>query len=120
MVLLEWIGIGLLAVPALVEMFTVSLFVGLVALLVAVLVFVWGVATRIRRRVLAAASLTVATLVLIVFAAAAGGAPDSAFFWIVAIGIGLSVMLIAGMVEAFRSAKGRTMARLNELMEGWQ
>ena len=119
-VLLEWIGLGILAAPPLVEMFTLSLFAGLASVAVAVAVFVWGVATRVRRRVVAAASLLVATLVLMLFAAAAGSAPDSAFFWILAIGIGFAVMLVAGLVEAYRSKKGKTMARLDQLMVGWE
>ena len=119
-VLVEWIGLGILAAPPLVEMFTLSLFAGLLSLAVAAAVFVWGVATRVRRRVVAAASLSVATLVLMLFAAAAGSAPDSAFFWILAVGIGFAVMLVAGLVEAYRSKKGKTMARLDQLMVGWE
>lgn len=117
---LEWIGLGILAAPSLVEMFTSSLFAGLTALAVAVLAFVWGVATKVKRRVISAASLALATLVLLIFAAGAGRAPDSAFFWIVAIGVGFAVMLVAGLVEAYRSKKGRIMARVDQLMEGWE
>jgi hypothetical protein len=119
-VFLEWAGLGILSAPALVEMFTVSLFMGLVAVGVAVAVFIWGVATRIRRRVVSAAALAIATMVLMIFAAAAGSAPSSAFFWIVAIGVGFAVLLVAGFVEAYRSKKGKAMARLDFLMEGWE
>jgi peptidoglycan/LPS O-acetylase OafA/YrhL len=119
-VVLEWVALGVLAAPPLVEMFTTSLFLGVLALAVAVAVFLWGVVTRVRRRVVAAASLAVATLVLLIFAAAAGSAPASAFFWVVAVGIGLSVMLVAGLLEAYRSKKGRTMSRLDQLMAGWE
>ncbi len=118
--ILEWIGLGVLAAPPFVEMFTVSLFVSLIALAVGVVTFFWGVATRVRRRVLSAVALVVATLVMTVFAAAAQGAPDSAFFWIVAIGIGFAVMLVAGLGEAYRSKKGRAMTRFYQLMEGWE
>jgi hypothetical protein len=119
-IVMEWVGIGLLAAPPLVEMFTQSLFMGLGGLAVAVAVFLWGVATRVRRRVVAAAALAVATVVLLLFAAAAGSAPESAFFWIVAIGVGLTVMLVAGLVEAYRTKRGRTISRLDALMEGWE
>ena len=120
MVLLEWVGVATLSAPPLVEMFTLSLFMGLVAVGVAMAVFIWGVATRVRRRVVAAAALAIAALVLILFAAAAGTAPSSAFFWIVAIGVGFAVMLVAGFVEAYRSKKGKAIARLEVLMEGWE
>ncbi|NIW73802.1 MAG: hypothetical protein GWN08_00820 [Gemmatimonadetes bacterium] len=52
-------------------------------------------------------------------AAATVGAPDSAFWWIVAIGVGFAVMLVAALIEAYRSKKGRIMGRLNVLTEGW-
>jgi hypothetical protein len=119
-IIMEWVGLGLLAAPPLVEMFTRSLFMGLGGLAVAVAVFLWGVASRVRRRVVAAAALAVATVVLMLFAAAAGSAPASAFFWIVAIGVGLTVMLVAGLVEAYRTKRGRTISRLDALMEGWE
>jgi hypothetical protein len=119
-VVLEWVALGVLAAPPLVEMFVTSLFHGALALAVAVAVFVWGVVTRVRRRVVASASLAIATLVLLIFAAAAGSAPSSAFFWIVAVGIGFAVMLVAGLVEAYRSKRGRTMSRLDQLMAGWE
>jgi hypothetical protein len=117
---LEWAGIGLLAAPSLAEMFTTGLGYGLVAFGVAGAVFLWAVVTRVIRRAIAAASLAVAAAVLLVVAAAAGAAPDTAFFWIVAAGIGFAVMLVAALVEAYRSRKGRTMTRLSELMEGWE
>jgi hypothetical protein len=117
---LEWAGIGLLAAPPLVEMFTTGLGYGLVAFGVAVAVFLWAVVTRVIRRAVAAACLAVVAAVLLVVAAAAGAAPDTAFFWIVAAGIGFAVMLVAALVEAYRSRKGRAMTRLNELMEGWE
>jgi hypothetical protein len=74
----------------------------------------------VRRRVIAAASIAVVSAVLLIFAAAAGVAPSTAGFWIVAAGIGISVMLVAGLIEAYRSRRGRAMARLSGLMEGWE
>ena len=117
---LEWLGVGLLGAPPLVEMFTTGIGFGLVAFGAAVLVLLWAAVTRVQRRAVAAASLAIATFVLILFAAAAGGAPDSAFFWIVAVGIGFAVMLVAAFIEAYRSKKGQVMARFDQLMEGWE
>ena len=116
----EWLGIGLLGAPALVEMFTTGVAFGLVAFGTAGMLLLWSVATRVRRRAIAAGSLAVAAAALILFAGAAGGAPESAFFWIVAVGIGFAVMLVAALIEAYRSKKGRVMARFDELMEGWE
>ena len=116
----EWIGIGLLAAPPLVEMFTSGILYGLAAYGTAVVLLLWAVATRIRHRAIAAGSLAVAASVLALFVAAAGSAPDSAVFWIVAVGVGFAVMLVAALIEAYRSKKGRVMARFDEMMEGWQ
>jgi hypothetical protein len=119
-VLLEWVGIGLLAAPALVEMFTSSLVYGLGAFGVAGAMLIWAIVTKVRRRAVAAASIAIATAVLIIFAAAAGAAPQSAVFWILAGGIGLAVMLVAALVEAYRTRRGQMMVRVDQLMEGWE
>ena len=116
---LEWAGIALLSAPPLVEMFTSAIIYGLVAFGIAGLLLVWAILTKVRRRAITAAALAVGTAVLILFAAAAGGAPDSAFFWIVAVGVGFAVSLVAALVEAYRSKKGHIMARVDQLMEGW-
>jgi hypothetical protein len=120
LMVLEWLGIGLLAAPPLAEMFATGIVYGLAAYATAMLLLMWAVATKVRRRAIAAGSLAVAASVLSLFAAAAGGAPDSAVFWIVAIGVGFAVMLVAALIEAYRSKKGRVMARFDELMEGWE
>ena len=101
-------------------MFTTGIAFGLVAFGAAALLLAWAAATRVRRRAITAASVAVAASVLALFAAAAGGAPDSAFFWIVAIGIGFAVMLVAALIEAYRLKKGHVMARVDQLMEGWE
>ena len=119
-ILLEWVGIGLLAAPALVEMFTSSLVYGLGAFGVAGAMLIWAIVTKVRRRAVAAASIAIATAVLIIFAAAAGAAPRSAVFWILAGGIGLAVMLVAALVEAYRTRRGQMMVRFDRLMEGWE
>jgi hypothetical protein len=119
-IVLEWVGIGLLAAPALVEMFTSSLVYGLGAFGVAGAMLIWAIVTKVRRRAVAAASIAIAAAVLIIFAAAAGAAPQSAVFWILAGGIGLAVMLVAALVEAYRTRRGQVMVRLDHLMEGWE
>lgn len=118
--ILEWAGLGLLAAPPLVEMFTRDLAYGWTGIGIAIGVMVWGVVTQVRRRFLAAGSLAIATSVLMVVAAAAARAPGSAFFWILAAGVGFTLMMVVAFVEAYRSRKGRVMSRLGLLMEGWK
>jgi hypothetical protein len=119
-VAVEMAGLGLVAAPALVEMFTAGLPFGLVAFGVAAACFIWAILTRVRRRVVAAAAIALVTAVLLIFAAAASQAPGSAFVWVVAVGVGFSVMLVAALVESYRSKKGRLMSRLDQLMTGWE
>ena len=116
----EGAGLGLIVVPALVEMFITNLGFGFVALGAAVMCLVWAILTRVKRRVVAAGVIATSAAVLMLAAAAAGGAPASAFWWIVAIAMGFTVMLVAALIEAYRSRKGRVMVRLDKLMEDWQ
>ena len=117
---LEWAGLGLLAAPPLVEMFTRGLAHGWSAVGIAIGVMVWGIVTRMRRRFVAAASVAITTSVLMIVAATAARAPSSAFFWILAAGVGFALMMVVAFVEAYRSRKGQFMARLGQLMEGWE
>jgi hypothetical protein len=119
-VLLEWLGIGLLAAPPLVEMFTTNLIYGLVAFATAGAVLIWAVFSKVRRRAVTAGSLAIATAVLMIFAAASAAAPESAAFWILAGGIGFAVMLVAALIEAYRTRRGQVMTRLDQLMDGWE
>ena len=118
--ILEWSGIALIALPSLIEMFRAGLAFGAIAFLAAGAVFLWAVATKIRRRAVAAAALALASAVLFLFAAAASSAPASAYLWIVGVGAGSAVMLVAGLVEAYLSKKGHVMLRLDQLTEGWE
>jgi hypothetical protein len=55
-----------------------------------------------------------------VVAATTARAPNSAFFWILVVGVGFALMMVVAFVEAYRSRKGQVMARLGQLMEGWE
>ncbi len=115
----EGVGVGLLVVPAWVEMFGSGIALGLVAFAGAFVCLLWAIITRVRRRLVTAGAIAAASAILMIAAAATVGAPDSAFWWIVAIGVGFAVMLVAALIEAYRSKKGRIMGRLNVLTEGW-
>ena len=117
---LEAAGVGLIVGPALVEMFTSGIVYGLVAFAAAAFCLLWAIVTRVRRRVIAAASIAIAASVLMIFAAAAAGSPESAFMWIVAVGAGFTMMLIAAVVEAYRSKRGHLMTRFDQLTVGWE
>ncbi len=116
---LEWFGIALLAVPAVVEMFFRGPRAGLLLFPVAALLLLWAIVTRIRRRAVAAAAVATGSAVMMVSSALTLGAPDSAGFWITAVGLGFAVMSVAGIIEASRSRQGRFVQRFDQLMDGW-
>lgn len=120
LVLVEYAGIGLMVIPAIVELFVNSIAAGGVAFVVAVGLLLWGILTRVRRRAVAAAVVAVGAAVLMISAALAGNAPESAALWIIAAGLGFTVMSAAGVVEAARSSRGQAVRKIDELMGGWQ
>jgi hypothetical protein len=120
LLVLEWVALAVLALPPLTSMFTHGLGFAAVAVTLAASTMLWGVLTRVRRRVIAGAVLAAATAVLIIAAAVAGQAPASARFWIVLASVGFTVMLVVAIIEAYRSRTGRIMGRLDQLMAGWE
>ena len=120
LITVEWVGIALAVLPAVVEIFVRSLAAAGILLLVAVGLLLWAIVTRLRRRAVAAAVVAVGSSILVITAALAGPAPESAGLWISAAGLGFSVMSIAGVIEAARSRRGKVVRRIDELMGGWQ
>jgi hypothetical protein len=120
LVMVEYAGTALLVAPAIVELFVRSLTAGAVAFAVAVGLLLWAILTRVRRRAVSAAVVAAGTAVLMISAALAGNAPDSAALWIIAAGLGFTVMSAAGVVEAARSRRGLAVRKIDELMGGWQ
>jgi hypothetical protein len=120
LLILEWSGVALLGLPPIIEMFTTDVAFGLLGFGFAVGLLMWALLTRVKRRVLAAAVVATLSVMLTLAAAAASNAPTNAAFWIVGGGIGFSIMLIAGIVEAYRSRSGALMTRLGDLMEDWE
>ena len=64
--------------------------------------------------------ITTLSTMLTLAAAGASNVPGNAAFWIIGGGIGFSIMLIAGFLEAYRSRSGALMRRLGDLMEDWE
>jgi hypothetical protein len=120
LLILEWSGVALIGLPPLVEMFTTNVAFGLIGFALAVGLMAWALLTKVRRRVLAACVVATSSTMLSLAAVAVSNVQDSAAFWIIGGGIGFSIMLIAGFVEAYRSRSGVLMRRLGDLMEEWE
>jgi hypothetical protein len=120
LVVLEWSGVALLGLPPLIEMFRTNIAFALVGFGLAVGLMAWALLTRVKRRVFAACMVATSSTMLSLAAATASNVDDSAAFWILGAGVGFSIMLIAGFVEAYRSRSGTLMRRLGDLMEEWE
>lgn len=78
----------------------------------------WGFAPLKPAEFVILKSQQIADQVQTFVAAAADTASQSVSFWITGAGVGFSILLVAGLVEAYRSKKGHLMLRLDRLMEG--
>ena len=116
---LEVVSAAVTVLPPLVAIFTDGLVLAGVALILAFVGLVWGVLTRLSRRVYAAAGVALSTTVLTLAAAAADAAPESVGFWVTGAGIGIAVLMIAGLVESYRRKSGHVLEQVDRLMAGW-
>lgn len=118
-IVLEALSAAVVVLPILASLFTDGLAFAALGLAAALAGMVWGVVTRMRRRFYGAAGVALVTAVLTLVAAAAGSAPESVGFWVTGAGIGMTVLLVAGYVEAYRNRRGQLIQRVDSLMAGW-
>jgi hypothetical protein len=86
------------------------------------ILLVWGVITRVRRRVFAGAFAVVGALVLILAVPVVQFVPDvtGALLWVTLGGIGLLLLFAATTIEHNRARVRATVRRLDQLMSGWE
>ncbi|NCT91013.1 DUF2510 domain-containing protein [Cellulomonas sp. APG4] len=119
---LELAGIAFLVVSSFIAAFTVSVLHALVAAGIGVVVALWGVATRVRRRLLAGAGVTLAgvALAVVVPLAALLPAAGQVGTWVLVAVLGLVVVLAATFLERGRTTVRQGRARLVEATQGWE
>jgi len=119
---LELVGIAFLVVSSLVQAVTVSLLHALVAMGLGVAVGVWGLATQVRRRVLAGVLVVGVAVVLLVAVPLVRMLPawGGAGVWLLLAGVGLAAVLVATLLERGRTAVRGALGRVNELTAGWE
>lgn len=119
---LDLAGIGFLVIASFVASFTTSVLHALIAAGVGVLVFLWAIITRVRRRLLAGAAVVLlgtviaAVLPLVAIVPAWG----SAAVWVAVAVVGLLAVLAATLLERGRAAVRSGRARLLEATAGWE
>ncbi|WP_372594723.1 hypothetical protein, partial [Actinotalea sp.] len=119
-VVLELTGIAFLVVTSWVQAVTVSVVHALVAAGIGALVLVWGLATRVRRRVAAAAVVVLVSLVLAVAVPLVALLPawGGAAVWIAVAVVGLVAVLAATLLEKGRAAVRAASQRA--AAQGWE
>jgi len=122
LIALELLGMSLVVITALVQTITDSILYGLAAIGLALILLVWGVITRVRRRVFAGAFAVVGALVLILAVPVVRFVPDvtGALLWVTLGGIGLLLLFAATTIEHNRARVRATVRRLDQLMSGWE
>ncbi|KGM14861.1 hypothetical protein N867_14655, partial [Actinotalea fermentans ATCC 43279 = JCM 9966 = DSM 3133] len=119
---LDVAGIGFCVVASFVAAFTVSVLHALVAAGIGVLVFLWSLLTRVRRRLLAGAAIVLAGVVVAVVLPLVELVPawGGAGMWVLVALVGLLVVLAATFLERGRAAVRDGRTRLAEATAGWE
>ena len=121
-VVLEVAGIGFLVVASLVRAVSTSPVHAAVAIGIGVLVAVWAVVTRVRRRLAAGVVIVVAAVVLLVAVPLvrllpSWGGPAG---WLVLAGAGLAAVVAASMMERSRTVVRSALGRVGQLTVEWE
>jgi hypothetical protein len=119
---LEWIGMLTMLVAPMAQIVTISPARGLIAIGIGLLFAVWGVATRVRRRLLVGVAAVVAAVVLMLVGPIAGFVREvqGAAVWVLLAVAGVVLIVIATSLERGRARLASALKRLDELLEGWE
>ena len=119
---LELAGIAFLVGTPMVQAVTDSPLYALEAGAVGILVALWGVVTRVRRRVATGALVVLVAVVLLVAVPLVQLLPawGGAGVWLLLAGVGLVAVLVATMLERGRAAVRTTLGRIGEVTADWE
>lgn len=119
---LDLAGIGFLVIASFVASFTVSVLHALIAACLGVLVFVWAVITRVRRRLLAGAAVVLLGTVIAVVLPLVAIVPawGSAAVWVAVAVVGLLAVLAATLLERGRAVIRTGRSRMRAATTGWE
>jgi hypothetical protein len=119
---LEFIGIGFLVGASFVQAVTENLLYTMVALALGLLIAAWGMVTRVRRRLAAGVAVGLAALVLLVAVPLVRLLPEltTAALWVLILGLGLVILLIATLFEKGRKAVRKNVVRFEQTTADWE
>ena len=121
-VAVEFVGEGLLVGAWLALMVTESPSYVLPAVMLGAGIAVWGVITRVRRRVMSGVAVVLTATVLLVAVPLLNLLPEwrGAGLWVLIAGVGIAAMLVAGLMEQGRAAANAAIGRFWEATRGWE
>jgi hypothetical protein len=119
---LDLVGMALVVSSALVQTVSDSPWFGLLAVALGLGLVVFGVLTRVRRRLFFGASTVALALLLLVVPPLVGLVPEIRGWvpWALLAGVGMIALLVAAFLEQGRRFVRRTVQRFSELTEGWE
>jgi hypothetical protein len=121
-VAVELVGIAFLVGSSFVQTFTTSVGYAALAAVIGLLLVGWGLVTRVRRRLLAGALVTVGGVVLLVMVPLVRLLPawQGAWMWILVVVVGLLALGAASLLESGRSMVRTGRRRFVDLTGGWE
>jgi hypothetical protein len=121
-VVLDVLGMTFTVAVALARVLDGALWYGLLAIWIGIALTVWGLMTRVRRRVAFGAGSVVVAVVLLVGVPLAGVVPTwhGPALWIAVAAIGLAAIVTATLLEQGRAAVRRVAAEVREHTSEWE
>jgi hypothetical protein len=119
---LEYAGMAALLVPPLVETLSVAPIRGLIAVGIGILLAVWGLATKVRRRFFVGAGGVVTAVVLMLAGPVARLFPQiqGPTLWVLLALVGIVMIVVATSLERGRARLAAGLRRLDELLDEWE
>jgi len=122
LVALEYAGMAAILVPPLVETVTISPVRGLIGIGFGLLIAGWGLVSRVRRRLFVGIGGVVGIVLVMILGQVAELIPriEGPMLWAVIVGVGILLIVIATGIERGRAKAAEAIAKLDELLRGWE
>ena len=122
LVALEYAGMAAILLPPLVETATISPVRGLIGIGFGLAIVGWALVSRVRRRLFAGAGGIVAIVLVMILGQVADLIPriEGPTLWAVIVAAGFVLIVIATGIERGRTRAAEAIAKLNELLDGWE
>jgi hypothetical protein len=122
LVVLELVGMFFMVGTSLAQVLSGHLWYSLPAIGIGIVLGVWGMLTRVRRRAAFGAGVIVVSVVLLLGVPLAGAIPTwtGPALWLAVAAIGVAAIVFATLLEQSRSAIRKAARRLDELTNGWE